>query len=181
MNLNYKKKYQQLPSIIRKNLNKVKLLVFDFDGTFTDNSVYTDASGNEYLMCSKTDSMGLNYLSKYTKVVPIILSKERNQNVQARAKKLNIEVYLAVDEKKIAIEKICKKYAVSLEEIAYIGNDYNDIPVFELLKMTFCVQDGIGISIDKATVRLNCNGGKGAVREVIEYILLAKNVHPYYL
>jgi len=151
----------------------------DFDGVLTDNTVYTDSTGKESVRCSKLDSLGLDYLKKKTNITPFIVSKERNEVVLYRAKKMNIKAYIGIANKKKKIEDILKRYNCTREELCYVGNDYNDIEAMEISGFSVCVRDAASYLFKYANYITNSKGGEGAIREVIELILYSQDSHPF--
>ena len=105
-----------------------KFLVMDFDGVFTDDTVITDQDGRESVICSRSDGMGLDMLRQQGKVQAMILSREENPVVSARARKLKIEVYQGVQDKAQAIQQLMNERNLTQAEVIYVGNDLNDLP-----------------------------------------------------
>jgi len=155
------------------NFSAIKLLVFDFDGVFTDNGVYVLEDGREAVRCSRYDGMGVTLLRR--RGFPMmILSTEKNPVVTARAEKLKIECVQGCVDKGTKLREIALERALSLDQIAYVGNDVNDTMCLELAGFPIVVADahpsvaGLGRYTTKAA------GGKGAVREVCDLFLKAK-------
>lgn len=152
-----------------------QLLVMDFDGVFTDDTVITDQYGRESVICSRSDGFGLDMLRQHGKVRAMILSREENPVVSARARKLKLEVYLGVQDKAPAIQQIIKNHLLSQAEVIYIGNDLNDLPVIPFVGYFACPQDAHPEVIRRADLVLSKPGGRGAIRELVEIILRSKN------
>ena len=91
----------------------VELIVFDFDGVFTDNTVYVDETGRESVRCWRSDGLGLSRL-KAVGVRTYIVSTEKNAVVQARAEKLNLDFVQGVDDKCNAVSRIAEELGISL-------------------------------------------------------------------
>ena len=152
-----------------------KLLVMDFDGVFTDDTVITDQDGRESVICSRSDGFGLDMLRQHGKVHAMILSREENPVVSARARKLKLEVYQGVQDKAQAIQQLIKERNLAQAEVIYIGNDLNDLPVLPYVGYFACPQDAHSEVIRRADLVLSKPGGRGAIRELIEIILRSKH------
>jgi len=152
-----------------------KLLVMDFDGVFTDDTVITDQDGRESVICSRSDGFGLDMLRQHGKVHALILSREENPVVSARARKLGLEVYQGVQDKAQAIQQLIKKHNLTQAEVVYIGNDLNDLPVLPYVGYFACPQDAHSEVIRRADLVLSKPGGRGAIRELIEIILRSEH------
>jgi 3-deoxy-D-manno-octulosonate 8-phosphate phosphatase (KDO 8-P phosphatase) len=157
-------------SISNKKLGKIRLLCFDFDGVFTDNKVITDQDGKEYVICSRSDGLGLSRI-KSIGVKPIIISSEVNPVVQMRAKKLDLECFHSVKDKGEFISRFCKEnnYALN-QEVAFLGNDINDIPALSLVALPIGVADIFPEAEKYCEIITKLKGGNGAVREVCDLI-----------
>ena len=152
-----------------------KLLVMDFDGVFTDDTVITDQDGRESVICSRSDGFGLDMLRQHGKVHALILSREENPVVSARARKLGLEVYQGVQDKAQAIQQLIKKHNLTQAEVVYIGNGLNDLPVVPYVGYFACPQDAHSEVIRRADLVLSKPGGRGAIRELIEIILRSEH------
>jgi len=158
---------------LKKDLKKLKALVLDFDGVFTDNLVLTDINGKESVLCSKYDSTGLSILRKLDCKLFVITS-EMNQSVAKRLQKLNIE-YIQTSQSKIhALTDYMKSENLECDEIGYIGNDINDISVRKKVSMFFCPQDARDEVKKISNYIAYCSGGRGAIREICDLIINAK-------
>jgi YrbI family 3-deoxy-D-manno-octulosonate 8-phosphate phosphatase len=174
-----KQLYNKLPTILKKKLQNIKLLILDFDGTLTDNRVITDQTGKESVICNRSDGLGLEILRKQTNVKVIILSKETNSVIAARAKKLKIPCTHGIGNKIKNFNLEVKKHKVKPSEICFVGNDLNDIECIQAAGIGVAVSDAFPQVLKAADYITNCPGGDGAVREICEFIMYAKNKHPY--
>jgi len=152
-----------------------KLLVMDFDGVFTDDTVITDQDGRESVICSRSDGMGLDLLRQNDKVQALILSREENPVVSARARKLKLEVYQGVQDKAQAIQQLIKERNLTQAEVIYVGNDLNDLPVLPYVGYFACPQDAHTDVLRRADLVLSKTGGRGAIRELVEIILRSEH------
>jgi YrbI family 3-deoxy-D-manno-octulosonate 8-phosphate phosphatase len=150
---------------------KVALIVFDFDGVFTDNRVWTDESGHEMVASNRSDSLGLHTLRAEKGTDFLILSRERNPVVSARAKKIEIPVIQAVDDKETALKKILSERKLTPAEVVYMGNDINDLPCLPLVGCFAAPSDAHPEVLRRADIVLKRQGGRGAVRELADWLL----------
>ena len=104
----------------------------------------------------------------------VILSKERNALVQARADKMKAPAYRGVDQKAEKLAEIMAERGLSARQVAYIGNDINDLPCFPLVGLAICVADSHPAVMRAADLVLTKEGGRGAVREFIDMVLRSK-------
>ena len=148
----------------------VALVVFDFDGVMTDNRVLVDQDGKESVFCDRGDGMGVERLLA-AGVPTLILSKERNPVVEARAKKLKIPVAQAVDRKSEFLSAWCREKRIDPKNVVYVGNDLNDLECFDLVGCSVAVADAAPEVLAKADIVLARAGGRGAVREICEAVL----------
>ena len=117
--------------------NKIKLVVYDFDGVMTDNKVYIDQNGNEIVQVNRADGLGVAEIKKM-EIEQIIMSTETNPVVSARAIKLDIPCLQGLDNKKDALLDYSKKNDIDLKKVAYVGNDINDKDTMAIVGLTFC-------------------------------------------
>jgi YrbI family 3-deoxy-D-manno-octulosonate 8-phosphate phosphatase len=158
------------PDALHRQLDKLKLVIVDFDGTMTDNRVIVDQDGREQVVCNRSDGWGVRLLkNKGIKVV--CLTSEQNSVVLRRCEKLEIECYNGVVEKGMKISEICEKSGVLPEETAFIGNDINDIPALKLVGVPVVVQDAHRDAKVYSKIVLNRCGGEGAVQEFAELLI----------
>lgn len=157
-------------------LSKVCCLVLDFDGVLTDNRVLVDQEGREAVWCSRADSWGIAML-KEAGVEVVVLSTETNPVVAARCQKLKIDCIQGCDNKLKALQDFINQRLLKMEKIAYVGNDVNDLEAMTLVGVPIAVADSdpaVKVLSRFVTTR---PGGKGAVREVADWLLQAKNPH----
>ena len=151
-------------------LNDIDVLIFDFDGVLTNNLVYLNNDGEEFVSCNRADGLGFEAIKMLNKPVYII-STEKNLVVTARAKKLNIPVLQGVKNKVECILDLSNKEGFKLEKILYVGNDLNDFHAMQLCGYSVCPKDSHKKIKSLAKVILNSNGGYGVVRELLEDVL----------
>lgn len=148
-------------------------LVMDFDGVFTDNRVLVREDGVEAVVCSRGDGLGLERLRRALEIPCLILSKERNRVVAARGAKLGLEVVQGCDDKATALAAWCAAKGLSPAQVAYVGNDVNDLPCMAAVGFPVAVADAHPEALAAAHLVLRKNGGQGALRELCDLILAA--------
>ncbi len=160
---------------ILEKLKNIKLLVLDVDGTLTDGTVYYSSEGEAFKRFSIRDGMGIELLKKADIDIAIITTENSNI-VNARASKLKInKVILGSRNKKKSLMELAEKYGYRLDEIAYIGDDVNDYYAMKQVGFAACPFDANPIIKEISDYISNKNGGDGAVRDVIEKILVSQN------
>lgn len=158
----------------KESFASVKLIVFDFDGVFTDNMVYVDQNGVETVRCWRSDGLGLSRLREIG-VKIFIISTESNPVVSARANKLKIACRQSVEDKSSALLEICAELGIDPENAMFVGNDINDIPAFKSAGFPVAVADAYP-EIDPFIIfRTMKPGGFGAVREICDMVFLDRN------
>lgn len=151
----------------------VDALVTDFDGVHTDDTAIIDAHGGEQVRVSRADGMGVSRL-RAADVPVLILSTEVHAVVRARAEKLRVEVAHGVDDKASELRRWAAARGLDLARVAYVGNDVNDIEAMRLVGWPIAVSDAKPEVQRIARVVLSRAGGQGAVREVADRILRAR-------
>jgi 3-deoxy-D-manno-octulosonate 8-phosphate phosphatase (KDO 8-P phosphatase) len=154
-------------------LARVRFVVFDFDGVFTDNRVWVNERGEETLAFSRSDGLGLRRLDEVG-VRYLIVSMERNPIVGARAKKLGAECVQGVDDKLPVVREHAERLAVTLDETAYVGNDVNDAECLAAVGLPVVPADAWPEVVPLARLVLSRRGGDGCVRELCDTIWRAR-------
>lgn len=154
-------------------LASIRLVVFDFDGVFTDNSVYVTHDGVESVRCWRSDGIGLTRL-RSAGVRLLILSTEVNQVVTVRANKLKTDCRQGVEDKAATLLEACREHGIDPAHAAFVGNDINDIPAFRVVGLPITVADAYPEVFPHVLYRTVKAGGHGAVREVCDVIFHAK-------
>lgn len=153
---------------------KIKMLVMDVDGTLTDGRIYIGASGEMMKAFDVKDGYGIVHLKKHG-VIPVIITGRESAIVRERAKELGIaELYQGVSDKLKQLKEVAEKFQLSPNEIAYIGDDENDLECIRYCGMTACPHDALDEVKASANYVCRHDGGKGAVREFISYFLQSK-------
>jgi 3-deoxy-D-manno-octulosonate 8-phosphate phosphatase (KDO 8-P phosphatase) len=153
----------------KKLISSIKLVVFDFDGVFTDNTVYVDENGIEMVRCSRSDGLGLQRLSSLG-IQSLIVSTEKNAVVSRRANKLKIMCRQGVGDKSAELLQLCKNNNINLDSVMFVGNDINDIPALKIVGAPVGVADSHPEILPYIFYRTLKPGGLGAVREICDLI-----------
>lgn len=163
----------QQEHILETLAKELRLIVFDFDGVFTDNRVLVLQDGTEGVFCSRADGFGLEAARK-AGINLMILSKEKNPVVSARSRKLNLPCIQGCDNKSEVLIREANKIGILLEHVAYMGNDINDIECLKIVGLPVCVADSHPDVISASLYITKARGGYGAVREFCDYIVDVK-------
>ena len=159
--------FDGIDDAVAELVRAVKLVAFDFDGVFTDNSVYVFEDGSEAVRCSRSDGIGLRKLDRLG-VETIIISTEVNRVVAERAEKLKIRCVHGVEDKRAKLQSIADEHGFDLVDVAFVGNDVNDLGCLEVVGLPIAVQDAYPEVLRLAKYTTKTLGGYGAVREVCD-------------
>lgn len=161
--------------ILKEKASRIKMLILDVDGTLTDGGIYIDTNGVQSKKFNVRDGMGITLLHE-TGIVVGIISHSRAQTIlDERARMLGIQyVYSGKESKLEVLNRWKDELSISLEEIAYIGDDVNDIELLQSVGLSACPSDAHFKVISVVDVVLQREGGKGCVREFIDRFLLSE-------
>ena len=149
----------------------IKLVLLDVDGTLTDGGIYRGNNGEELKRFNVKDGYAIVNAQKLGIEFGIITGR-KSELVEIRAKELKIKyLYQGISEKTVILEEIIKKDSLSKEEIAYMGDDLNDLLIMKQVGSSGTPKDAVDEVIQVADFVSKKNGGSGAVREFIEHIL----------
>ncbi len=150
-------------------------MLTDSDGVLTDNGVYYSAAGEEMKRFSIRDGMGVERLRKFAAVDVGIITGEHSGPVQRRAEKLAIvELHLGIKDKPAILREILERHDLRPEEIAYIGDDTNDVEVMKQVGLAGCPADATPFARAAAHYVCPSRGGHGAFRDFAELIIAAR-------
>jgi len=163
-----------LTSKLLKKCINIKILLTDVDGVLTDGGMYYSAHGDVMKKFNAKDGMGINILRK--KNIPtIIITKEKTKIIKQWAKKMNVKkVYDGIMKKELILEKICKSFKISEKEIAFAGDDVNDLELMKKVGFSVTPKDGNNTVKKIADHITKSKGGEGAIREITDLIIKAK-------
>ncbi len=166
-----KKRAPRLQSEIRNPKSKIRLLVLDVDGVLTDGQIYLDGRGHELKVFNTKDGHGLRKAAA-AGITICWISGRRSPATARRARELGVPFcYQGVRDKGARIEAVRSRLGLTRAQIAAIGDDEPDIPMFEAAALSACPADATPATRRAADVVLKSPGGHGAVREFIERIL----------
>jgi YrbI family 3-deoxy-D-manno-octulosonate 8-phosphate phosphatase len=155
------------------NLAHIRAIAFDFDGVFTDDRVLVSETGEESVFCSRSDGMGIGLL-RNAGIHMIIISKEKNTVVAARAKKLSLEVVHGCDDKLPVLKEWMQRISATPDTTAYMGNDINDLECLNHVGCAIAPADAHPEALAIADVITTKPGGRGAIREVADAVVKAR-------
>ncbi len=153
----------------------IKILFTDVDGVLTDNGVYYSAEGEELKRFSFRDGMGVERLRKLANIETGIITRENSKPVAKRAEKLKIKhLHMGVQEKSEKLHEILIELGIKSNEVAYIGDDVNDLEIMKQSGLTACPSDAMFMIKEIANYQCAERGGFGAFREFAEFIIKNK-------
>jgi 3-deoxy-D-manno-octulosonate 8-phosphate phosphatase (KDO 8-P phosphatase) len=156
---------------VRQRLAQVKLLVLDVDGVLTDGGLYYNDQGEESKKFNVKDGMGLKLLMQAGIRVAIISASE-SMATHYRAKTLGIEhVFRGVEDKLSTLEDLCQRLDLQPSQVAHVGDDANDLPIFNWVGCPLTVADAMPVNRAQAIYTTSLGGGQGAVREICDLLL----------
>ena len=148
------------------------LFITDIDGVWTDGGMFYDQTGNEWKKFNTSDSAGVLFLN-YLEIPFVIMTSENTEIVQRRADKLKVNhLYQGVKDKLSKAEEICAEFNIDLENVAFIGDDLNDIPLLKKAGFPGVPADAPGYVKKLSRYNLLKQGGEGVFREFVETILI---------
>lgn len=152
----------------------IKLVLTDIDGVWTDGGMYYDQTGNEWKKFNTSDSAGVLFLKKLN--IPCgIITGEETKIVKRRAQKLKIDyLYQGVSDKLEVANELCEKLNISLSEVAYIGDDINDIHLLKEVGFSACPDNAPNYIKSMVNLTTAKKGGEGAFREFVEFLITEK-------
>ena len=159
----------------------IELIVLDVDGTMTDSHITYSENGDEIKSFNVKDGLAIASWRKLGRQVAIITGRSSNI-VARRAKELRIEhFYQGIENKKKVLEGLLEKLDLTMENVAAIGDDLNDLQMLKAANISFVPRDASAYVDKIATVILSKKGGNGAVREMIEYLIKKEGLEEKYL
>lgn len=159
---------------ISKKCEKIKIVLTDVDGVLTDGGMYYSGEGDAMKKFHTRDGMGIALLRKNS-IPTVIVTKEKTKIVRQWVGKMNIKkLYDGITEKELVLDKICKTFKIKTYEIAFIGDDVNDLELMKKVGFSATPKDAITQSKQLADYICKSKGGEGVFREVADLILSAK-------
>lgn len=148
-----------------------KLILTDIDGVWTDGGMYYDQTGNEWKKFHTYDSAGV--LLAHRLHIPVgIITGENTQIVSRRAEKLKIDyLYQGIKDKYTVAKELCRKLGISINEVAYIGDDIGDYELLSKVGISAAPSSAPSFIVNSVKIKLQKKGGEGVFREFVEYII----------
>jgi len=148
-----------------RNSKVPKMLLTDFDGCLTDDLVWLNQEGEEFVAANRRDGLGVKRL-KNLGIQVVIASTETNKVVLARGNKMGVDVLQGLADKAEAIEQYLKQKNLSWEDVWYIGNDVNDLGAIKRASLSLCPADAVKKVRKTVDIILKTNGGRGILSEI---------------
>jgi 3-deoxy-D-manno-octulosonate 8-phosphate phosphatase (KDO 8-P phosphatase) len=164
-----------MQDILEKAKN-IELVIFDIDGVMTDGSLFFDNNGDEYKAFNSLDGHGLRMLQECGVKVAVITGRQ-SELVKHRMHDLGVTLlYQGYRDKTPAFDALLKEVKLNKDQITYVGDDVVDLPIMSRLNFAIAVQNAHPFVKQHAHWITERSGGKGAVRDVCEFILEAKGL-----
>jgi YrbI family 3-deoxy-D-manno-octulosonate 8-phosphate phosphatase len=142
-----------------------KIIFTDFDGCLTDDRVWLNLDGEEFIAANRKDGLAVKRL-KNLGIQVVIASTETNKVVLARGNKMGVDVLQGLADKAEAIDQYLKQKGLSWNDIWYIGNDVNDLGAIERANLSICPADAVKKVRKSVDVVLKTQGGYGILSEI---------------
>lgn len=166
------------PADLDERARKVRVIAFDVDGVCTDGRLYYGPTGEMLHAFHARDGLGL-VLARNAGIVLCAVSGRESSHVSARMRELRVpHILQGILHKADAVEKLLSQLALTFEELAYIGDDVNDLPVLSRCGLSACVADAADDVPARVHYITRRRGGEGALRELIELVLKAQGKWP---
>ena len=175
VNVQYKEKQELSTESLTASLQKIKLLALDVDGVLTDGSIYISPAGEVFKGFNAKDGMGISCALRSGLQIAVITGRQ-SPIVERRCEELGITLLQqGVKDKRLALQQMAQELDLVREEIAYMGDDLNDIPAFKASGLNLVPADAAMEVLAVADIITKASGGRGAVREAITMILAAQD------
>lgn len=160
----------------------IELLVFDIDGTLTNGDIIYSSSFEEFKTFNVNDGFAIVFWTKHLGKKAAIITGRESKIVEYRANELKIEyLYQNVKDKKAVLDEILEKEGLNYNQVAAIGDDLNDLKMLKSVGLSFSPQNAVELVKNSVDVVCKKEGGKGAAREMIEYVLKKSNLEEEFL
>ena len=175
VNVQYNKKQELSAESLTASLQRIKLLALDVDGVLTDGSIYISPAGEVFKGFNAKDGMGISCALRSGLQIAVITGRQ-SPIVERRCEELGITLLQqGVKDKRLALQQMAQELGLVREEIAYMGDDLNDIPAFKASGLNIVPADAAIEVLAVADIITKASGGRGAVREAITMILAAQD------
>lgn len=156
------------------NFSKIKLVLFDVDGVMTDGSIYISDKGELFKAFNAKDGLAIELL-RSRNILTGVISGKSSPSLTKRCQELGFdEVITGCKHKLPALHTICTKYRLSVQEVAFVGDDVLDLPILEKVGLSVAPSDAHSIIIDNVDLVCSAKGGQGMVREFVDFFLQEK-------
>ncbi|MCB4790713.1 MAG: HAD hydrolase family protein [Elusimicrobia bacterium] len=155
---------------MKLNVHDIKLIIYDFDGVMTNNTVMIDQDGKEYVTVSRSDGLAVILIKKMN-IPQLILTAETNHIVSNRAKKLGIDIIQTVENKLYSLKDYLIKNKINREGVVYLGNEINDMEAMKYVGFSVCPADANEKIKKISDIVLKTKGGYGAIREFFDILM----------
>ncbi|MPN34109.1 3-deoxy-D-manno-octulosonate 8-phosphate phosphatase KdsC [bioreactor metagenome] len=150
----------------------IKLLAMDVDGTLTDGKINIGVNGELFKSFDVRDGYGIKHLCENYGIITAVITARSSEIVEFRSKELGVkEIHQGIFDKREKLIDLSSKYGLNPDQIAYIGDDVNDLPAISFAGMTFAPRNAHPDVKKEVDYILNSDGGHGAVRECIDLII----------
>jgi len=155
---------------LEDRIRQIKVIAFDVDGVLTDGSIII-SSGDEIKAYNVKDGLGITMARKLGFII-IFISGRGSASLEKRALELRVDYLITnCENKRAELDKILKALNMGYENVAYMGDDYNDLPILEVCGVSACPIDALEVVKERVDIVIEEFGGKGAARSLIEKIL----------
>lgn len=162
--------------MLEERAKKIKLLILDVDGVLTDGRIIYDNFGDEFKCFNVQDGLGFALLHA-SGIKAVIITAKKSKPVLRRAREMGVaRVYQNAWQKVKVYDRVLKKFRLQDSEVCFIGDDLIDVPVLKRVGLAVAVANGVSEVKDCAHYITQKEGGRGAVREIIELILKSQNL-----
>lgn len=152
-------------------MKNIKLIVFDVDGVLTDGTIFLGTNGQEFKAFHTQDGMGIS-LAHYCGIKTAIITGRKSDAVLTRAKELKINyLYQGIHNKIDSLSEILNDLNISHDEVCYIGDDINDLPIINKVGYSAAPNNAVNIVKNNVDFVSTLNGGNGAVRDILDHLL----------
>lgn len=171
----YKNEQPLSEELLQEALKRTKLLALDVDGVLTDGTIYISPAGEVFKGFNAKDGMGISCALRNNLQIAVITGRQ-SPIVERRCEELGIKLLKqGVKDKRLALEQLAAKLGLTSKEVAYMGDDLNDIPAFAAAGLNIAPADASIEVLAVADIITKAKGGRGAVREAITMILAAQD------
>lgn len=165
------KEWAPLSKVISSKLSKLKMVIFDVDGVFTDGTILRDEAGNEQRRFSVLDGHGVSRLRSIGLIVGVV-SREPSEITRSRMEKLNMdEIHVGSKDKSVTLKEILTRRNLDASNVAFMGDDIPDLSAFSEVGIKLAPANAQPQILNQADWISNARGGNGAVREACEVII----------